>query len=503
MNYDNYNLDTVLMELRTPSGKGVITARHSVEGTFVTGGIGSGKTSSLKTLAIKYLAEGWGGMVCTVKPDEKKMWQEYCRLANREDDLIIVERGGKHTFNFLEYETAHNPDDESFTDNVVDLLQVVINASQGKGAGKSDDRFWSDSLDLLIATVIDMCMLAYGRVTVTLMYDIVQTIPKSIQAFHDDADSSKAFYRAFQTARQYVETQISTWQANLSDDDKDRFGDSNEYESELLEAIPDMRLFKQIDQFFMDTFIGIGDKTRSIIDLTFTSFLHKLLREPVYSLFCRYQSTFTPEDSLKGKIILLNLPTKKYHKAGKDIQLMFKYIWQRAMEKRDVTKNGCPVFLWADEAQNFIHEKDTDFQATARSSRVATVYITQNLPNIFASMGGEKSEYRVKAFLGTLGTKFFFANADTMSNQYSSELIGDDYYIDQSESVTTAESFSQTTGKSRKLERVVRPEKFVSLRVGGPLNDYMTECYIHRQGDCILNGQNHIKMKFNQNYQPK
>src|SRR6202012_4255126 len=111
------------------------------------------------------------------------------------------------------------------------------------------------------------------------------------------------------------------------------------------------------------------------IDFSFSGFLFHLLRDPVYSLFCSHAATFTPEDCLYGKIILINLPVKTYHKIGRDSQIMFKYIWQRAMEKRQIDAAARPVFLWADEAQHFLHEHDAEYQATARSSRIATVYI--------------------------------------------------------------------------------------------------------------------------------
>ena len=209
-----------------------------------------------------------------------------------------------------------------------------------------------------------------------------------------------------------------------------------------------------------------------------------------------------PEDSLKGKIILINLPVKKYHKVGRDCQILFKYIWQRAMEKRQVNYASIPVFLWADEAQNFLHEHDSDYQATARSSRISTVYITQNLPNYYAAMGGSKADYRVKSFLGTLGTKIFHANADIETNKYASELIGDALFIDPSRSVTMAEKFSQSDSMSLKMDRQVRPEEFVGLKTGGARNDYRVEGYFHKQGDTLFENKTFKKMRFNQNFLP-
>lgn len=502
---DAFDLDQPLIDLVSRFETGRWTIRHAVEGVQIFGGIGSGKTSgSGRTLALKYLANGFGGLVLTVKPDEKKMWQDYCRLAGRERDLIVLEPGGRQHFNFLQYEASQGSEGSAITDNIVDVLKTVIRAGQEKDVGKSDDPFWETALDTLIFNVIDLSKLAYGQLSIQSLHEIVETIPKSRDDLRSQLDQAerKPFLQAWEAARANVQAQVDTWVSSLSEEDQNILQDETLFETKLVEAIPDARLLKFLDQFFNESYINLSEKTRSIIDFTFSGFLFRLLREPVYSLFCRYPSTITPEDSLRGKIILINLPVKMYAKVGRDCQILFKYIWQRAMEKRDVQQNWRPVFLWADEAQTFIHEHDAVFQATARSSRICTVYISQNLPNYYASMGGQKSEYRVKSFLGTLATKIFHANADIETNKYASELIGDAFFEDQSESVTVSLNFSKTRSRSLRLERMVRPEEFVGLKSGGPVNNFRVEGYLHRQGESLTNGLNHIKMAFNQHFNP-
>ena len=498
-----FDLDRPLIELVSSQERGAWNIRHALEGVQIFGGIGSGKTSgSGRMLALKYLAGGFGGLVLTVKPDEKQAWQDYCRLTGREQDLIILEPNGPHRFNFLQYESRQSQN--AITENIVEVLKTVIRAGAEKDSGKSDDAFWETALDMLIFNVIDLCQLAYGKLSVQQMYDIVQTIPKSNENLQTDESQGpvKAFQKAFEAARSRVTQKMDDWFNGLPAQKQAALQNEVAFEAELLNELPEARLLKFLDQFFFDSFINLSEKTRSIIDFTFAGFLFRLLREPVYSLFCRDDSTVTPEDALRGKIILINLPVKIYHKVGRDCQILFKYIWQRAMEKRSVAANARPLFLWADEAQNFLHEHDADYQATARSSRIATVYISQNLPNYYACMGGQKAEFRVKSFLGTLGTKIFHANADIETNKYASELFGEAYFEEESHSVTVSQNFGQTKSKSLKLERMVRAEEFVRLRTGGPLNDFRVEGYLHRQGDPLLKGLNHTKMLFNQNYQP-
>ena len=226
----------------------------------------------------------------------------------------------------------------------------------------------------------------------------------------------------------------------------------------------------------------LSPKAKSIIEQMFKGLLFRLSREPVHSLLCAPTYNVNPEQSLGGKIIVFDLPVKDYDKIGKDAQVLFKYVWQRAMERRRMIKHNRPVFLWADEARNFIHDHDIDYQATARSSRICTVYLTQNLPNYFAHMGGHDGEYHVKSFLGTMGTKIFHANADIDTNEYASNLFGEGFYYDESTSHQMAGEFSSSQSRSVSMKKNVRPEQFVSLKTGGHPNNKQVQCYIHKQG---------------------
>lgn len=485
------------------------TIRHAVEGVQIFGGIGSGKTSgSGRMLALKYLKAEFGGLVLTAKPDEKELWQHYCAETNRTKDLVIIEPNGKYNFNFLEYESTHTDSNDAITENIVQVLKTVIRAGEEKDSGKGDDPFWESALDMLLFNVIDLCKIAYGSVSVQMMYDIVQTLPKATDQLdqlnypENEKLEAKAFYKAYKLAHNNTLEKVKAWDKSLTTQQQNMISDADLYNQAVLDNIIEARLMRFLHEFFFDNFKNLSPKTRSIVDFTFSGFLFRLLREPVYSMFCRHTSNITPDDCLHGKIIVVNLPVKVYHKVGRDCQILFKYIWQRAMEKRNIKLNKRPLFLWADEAQNFLHEHDAEYQATARSSRISTVYISQNLPNYYASMGGQKGEYRVKSFLGTLGTKIFHANADIETNKYASELIGDTTFFDPSRTITTAKDFSQSDSLSLKIDRHVRPEKFISLRTGGERNKYRVEGYFHRQGDSFAGKKNFIKMDFDQLFRP-
>lgn len=501
------------------------TARNAVEGVQIFGGIGSGKTSgSGRTLALKYLAAGYGGLVLTVKPTELDEWHRYCQLTGREADLLVVEPGGNHSFNFLDYESKVSGEGNALTENIVQVLKTVIRAGEEKAHGKADDPFWENALDMLMFNVIDLCKLGHdGKVSVDRLYEIVQSLPKQGSNTHQlfleayglagndpeknnpvkDKPKLTAYQVTYLNAYQEVKRRHSEWWDTLTTEHMRSLVDNDTlYNQELSKAIPEARLLKYIDNF-IEGYTELNDRTRSIIDFSFSGFLFRLLREPIYSLFCSRPSTFQPEDCINGKIILINLPVKLYHKVGRDCQILIKYIFQRAMEKRPISNDSRPVFLWADEAQNFLHEHDPDFLATARSSRIATVYISQNLPNYKANMGGEHSEHKVKSFLGTLATKIFHANADVETNKYASELIGDRWRSDVSTTAGGGERMSFSRTESTKIDRFIRPEEFTRLKTGSANNKFETEAIIHFQGAILKTDENHIKVPFNQLFTPK
>lgn len=79
-----------------------------------------------------------------------------------------------------------------------------------------------------------------------------------------------------------------------------------------------------------------------------------------------------------------------------------------------------PVFLWADESQNFIARSDSGFLNEAREAKAAVVYLTQGLPNYDAVLGRD----RTRSMLNSLGTKVFHALGDADTIRYVSELVG-------------------------------------------------------------------------------
>jgi hypothetical protein len=215
---------------------------------------------------------------------------------------------------------------------------------------------------------------------------------------------------------------------------------------------------------------------------------------------------------------------KEYNELGQFAQVLFKFVWQRAVERRippridrkKAEETIRPVFLWADESQFFVNSYDALFQSTARSSRACTVYLTQNLPSYFAAFSGPNSRSEVEAFIGNLQTKIFHANGDPTTNNWAADSIGRtrqmQYYGGMSETLARASGpaggGNQSAGGSQVFEYLVQPQEFTMLRTGGEECDMKVDAILFQGGrrwivpgkDGKPRTQNHVRHVFSQVY---
>lgn len=453
---ENNHLDRVLFEWELGD---FYTVRNACEGTLITGGIGSSKTSASGfLLAGHYLRNGFSGTVLTAKQDEVDLWKKYCKKFGREKDLVIIGQDSGEYFNFLDYESSREDDGKGIVHNIADVLKTVIKAGHSDGQ-ESDKAFWDSSLQQLLVNAVDLSLLTNNK-RFEHIYQIIQSAPRSGQQLNDAKwrESSKCFRLIEHTAR-HLENQSKT-----------------------LENDKIKRRLQNIEDFFLGSWLNLSEKTRSIVEQMFFGFGDRFMRDPLYSIF-NTKTTVTPEDVFNGKIILINLPYLIFDRTGKDAQILWKYVFQRAMQRRKITNTSRPVFLWVDEAHYFLHENDVQFQSTTRSSRICTVYITQNLPNFYLNCGGgETGKMRFKALAGNLNTKFFHANSDVETNEYASDLIGKDWQWSVNEGQTMGEKMSTNSGQSEILTHIVEPSYFTKLKTGGPDNNFIAQAIVHRQG---------------------
>lgn len=455
------------------------------EGTLVLGATGSGKSSgSGRALALPFLRAGYGGLVLTAKPDERALWESYCREAGREGDLLVFGPERALRFNFIDHELRRPGVGAGLTENIVNLLSTVLEvAERGAGGqgGREDEGYWRRAMRQLMRNLVDLLVLGKGSLSIPDLYRLVVSAPTSTEEARSPEWKRDSFcYECLKLA-----------------DERDK-------------SPRQRKDYEIVADYLMLEFPALSEKTRSVIVSTFTSMIDVLNRGILRDLFCG-DTNVTPEVVESGKVLVIDLPVKEYSEVGLFAQVLWKYVFQRSVERRDAAANPRPVFFWADEAQNFVTSYDMQFQTTARSSRVATVLLSQNLSNFYAALGGgERGKAEADSLLANLNTKIFHANGDPVTNEWASTLVGRtrQFFVNGGNSYQTVDMLSFpwmrslpsiNAGISESFEFELQPSVFTALRRGGFANHGEVDGIVFQGGRRFrANGRSWIRRTFRQ-----
>ena len=443
--------------------------RACCEGIFITGATGSGKTSgSGAAIAQAFLRNGFGGIVTCCKPGEADVWRRYARQTGRERDLILFGPRHPHRFNYLSFAANQTPPRLRPTENLTQLLGTVIEVANRGPSTSSQDPYWQRSAVQLLRNATDLVLLARGVSALTLE-EIYQSI---ITAPMDNDQLRSPRWRKTSHCLQLLE------QAERRPKDAT--------------AAHDFRMTKH---FWQKEFPNLSPRTRGCVISMVTTGIDPLLRGTVHQL--TKTTTLTPLDTHHGKIIVLDLPAKTYHTAGVLVQLIFKLLWQKVTEARNISPSSLPTFCFLDESQTFVTRNDSNFLMTARSSRACAVYLTQTLPNFESALG--KAE--TSALTGNLVTRIFHQNVCNETNRWASECISKYWRLrassgtSQSDDSSGHERVSLSSNLSDSREDQVPPEAFLHLRRGGPEANYCVDSIISRPWP---RGRNFLRVTFKQ-----
>jgi hypothetical protein len=359
----------------------------------------------------------------------------------------ILGTPNRSRLNLLRYEFERGG---GLTSNVVDVLFSGLASQEGRG---SPDPFWDQALRELLLHAIELSVfgtqLTSGRADIRLddILEIILSAPTSVE----QAESAR-----FKAGRCYALIRAA---------DEVRHGLSEPRFKDLQLSV----------KYWLQQFPALAPETRSSIVATFTAKVTGLLRSPLRELLCsETDDAVTPERSLNAdpmtghpKVIVVNLPVKLYGDIGCFAQKLIKTVWQHAADRRvaAIERDGPewrPAFQWADEAQYFITPEDAGFQQTARSAMVATVYLTQNLPNYYAAIG----ENATHSFLGNLQTKVFHANGEPSTNEWAERVFGNE----RQGFVTEPISGRAASTQAHSYSPVIPAIRFTELQKGGTTN---------------------------------
>lgn len=450
------------------------TIRDACEGTQIFGATGSGKTSgSGRAIAKGMLAQGFGGLVLTAKPDERDLWLRYCDETDRAGDVVVMDDRGGARLNFLDYE-FNAAAGLGLTENLVALFTTVLES--GESQSHSNDQFWQRALKQLLRNAIDLVILATGSIGLGDLGRVVAS------AAHHPEEVRSPEWQGGSFCCHLLRKAASQSKSRSQEDD-----------------------LRVTTEYWLGEFPTMDERTRSNIVATFTTMADGFQRGVLRELFCT-ETTLQPEATHDGAVVIVDLPIKRYHDLGRQAQVLVKTLWQRATERRHADDSTRPVFLWADEAQYFVTRADWEFQATARSARAATVYLTQNISSYYAAIGGPDPRSATDSLLGNFQTKIFHANGDAVTNEWAERLFAKSWGHRTNTTTNKQDRAQQgspgggiSTGTSESLDSEVLAQAFTTLRKGGPHNNLLVDGIVF-QGGRIWRGtdRNYLPVTFSQ-----
>lgn len=503
----------------------IFTLRNACEGIQIFGAIGSGKTSgSGKTIALSYLRAGFGGIVLTGKIGERKRWKDYMKHAQRDNDIVVFGEDEEHKFNPLLYEMSRPGKGAKRTENLTTLFTSLVrlgNRIDGGSGGGGNDPFWDLALKRCTKASLDLLVLSREELSITNMVKLITETPIK------DAQGYKAAFRSYikRMLDELKRKKISEEKGKeykpkpMSDEVKERaekleknfmfyclikakLNLQHRAESSSKEAKNNRRTYAVVEQYFLNDLPSMPEKTRMSVTEMLLAFAGPFRSGLLAEYFSEGLSEeIKPEKTFtEGKVIIIDFPVKDYLQVGLFAQMIYKRLFQQAVERRDTEIHPRPVFLWIDEAQYFLSEEDMMFQTTARSARACTVMITQNISNYYSTIGGNNARARVDSLLGNLVTKIFHANNDHVTNEYASKTIAQ---TEQKEESSTAGGDGGASVQIKKvLKYQINPVEFTKLKRGTKESKYVVDGIITMLKP-FTNEMNYKSIPFNQNIQKK
>lgn len=498
------DLDAPLIRL---SRNDAWTIGDAVAGTHIFGGNGSGKsTGSGATIAKSFLRAGLGGLVLCAKPDEKDAWIRYAEACGRSKHLIIVSPDSPWRFNFIQYELGRPGD---FTTRVQNLFSTLMNILEqtGRERGGGDDSFWQQAAELLLRNALMILAAAQDHFSLYDLQRLIDTAPTS------ETQAAGSDWQQTDCAR-YLDAARASYQAAGRQAD-----------------------FVVIENYWKVQYPRLADRTRSSVTFTLSTILQDLQVGTLRELFGT-GTNFFPEDTHEGAIIILDLPVV-INQTYAIAQTLFKVVWQQAALRRKVDRHTRPIFLFADESHFFVSPYDTSFQSLARSTRAATVYMTQNLSAYHQRLPTRNAEAITNALLGYFQTQIFHAQADPKTIEHAQKLIGkrliqransnysrsngtNSSYTEAfgsngsftrqnggpssstsgnswNESITFGSNSSETVGYSMQtsVEDVLHAHHFTSLKTGSDSERGISEAVMFRTGRIWSTNDTHLICQFN------
>ena len=352
---------------------------------LITGTIGSGKTSSAMYPFCKQLIEyssnnifkKIGMLILDVKGNFYKQVLEYANLANRSDDVIVIELNGKYKYNPL-----HKP---NLSPQVLAhrLKTILLLFSPN-----NSESYWLDEAEKVLAESIKLCRLYNnGYVTFKEIHKLI-TMPNY---YNEKIELLQDLFRSGKFSKNEV--------------------------FDLHSALV----------FFQEEFIKLDSRVLSILKSEITRITNTFLSN--YDVL----NTFSPEEKdlnflgfeeliKEGKIVVLNMNISEYENLSKIIAAYLKLDFQTEVLSK-LSKGGeiKPTAFICDEYHEYVTLTDANFFAQSREAKCINIVATQSYSSLLNTL---KDSAAVKVITQNLINKLWFRTDDNLTIEEAQKQIG-------------------------------------------------------------------------------
>lgn len=377
----------------------VIPEKSLYQNIFISGTIGSGKTSSCMYPFTKQLisyksnsqTEKLGMLILDVKGNFYKEVLRFANFSNRLDDVFVIELGSNVFYNPL--------DKPNLKPSVLaNRLKTVLTLF----SPNNSESYWLDKVETVLTESIKLCRLYNnGYVTFLELHKLI-------------------------TIKDYFLEKL--------DFIKEQFTKGLLSKRDCYDALSSI-------EFFQKELFSLDQRTLSIIQSEITRITNCFVSDyDVLHTFCpkKEEINFKGFYDLiqNGKIVVLNMNISEYKNLSKIIATYLKLDFQTEVLNRLSSKtlsSSRSVAFICDEYHEYTTTTDADFFAQSREAKCINIVATQSYSSLLNSL---KDEYAVKVILQNMINKFWFRTDDSYTISDIQNQIGKEDKIKISKSLS-------------------------------------------------------------------
>ena len=415
------------------TGKNIYVQETGLYQNFlITGTIGTGKTSSamypfteqILRFNSKNKDRKIGTLILDVKGNYYNHVKEYAEKINLQDDLIVIELGGRYKYNPL-----HKP-----------YLKPAILANRLKlilelFSENNSESYWLDEAEKVLTEAIKLCRIYNkGYVTFTEIHKIV-------------------------TEDDYYKEKIKII--------KDLFVNNKLNKKQIYD------LNSALD-FFQKEYEKLDQRTLSILKSEITRITNIFISDyDINRTFCASKNELNfngfKDVINKGKIVVLNMNIAEYRNLSKIIAAYLKLDFQSEIMMSLAKNRERTTAFICDEYAEYVTKTDSEFFSLSREAKCINIVSTQSYSSLKNTL---KDENAVKVICQNLINKIWYRTDDIFTIEEAQKLIG------KEDKIKTSKNISENA-KETIYSRMTNSMSSIDSTISESFNLYTQNEYIY------------------------